>query len=292
MSFDYDAAMSRNLGFVTAEEQARLRAGTVFVCGAGGMGGVVIETLARAGVGALVIADFDTFELSNLNRQILATLDTIGRGKTEVARERLGRLRPDLRLEVHGRDWEARLPEILGRAPVVVNAMDDLRAGLRLYREAAAARATVIDAYTSPLPSVTRVRPQDPRPEARLGYPTNGVPLERVDDAMLAACRLREIEYVLTHSSSMDAVDPALAAEMVAGTRPRFSFAPMVIATGALMAGEAIDALLGRAGGAGCEGYFVNTRRGRLERPRPPWIALPRSFLVRRALARMVRAAD
>jgi hypothetical protein len=292
MSFDYDAAMSRNLGFVTADEQARLRAGSVFVCGAGGMGGVVIEALARAGIGTLVIADFDTFEPSNLNRQILATLDTIGRGKTDVARERLGRLRPDLKLEVHGRDWGTQLAAILARAPVVVNAMDDPRAGLRLYREAARARATVIDAYTSPLPSVTRVGPDDPRPEERLGYPTVGVPLERVDDAHLAACRLREIEYVLTHSSSMDAVDPTLAAEMVAGTRPRFSFAPMVIATGALMAGEAIDALLARGGGAGCEGYFLNTRRARLERPKPPWLALPRGFLVRRALARMGRAAD
>ena len=51
--------------------------------------GVVIETLARAGVGSLVLADFDAFELSNFNRQILATLDTLGRSKTEVARERL-----------------------------------------------------------------------------------------------------------------------------------------------------------------------------------------------------------
>ena len=292
MSFDYAQAMGRNLGFVTAEAQERLRAGRIFVCGAGGMGGVVIETLARAGLGSLVIADFDRFEISNLNRQILATLETLGREKTDVARERLALVRPDLELEVHGREWETALPAILSRTKVVVNAMDDLRAGLRLYREAARAGATVIDAYTSPLPSVTRVGPRDPRPEERLGFPTPGVPLQRIDDAMLASCRMREIEYVLTHSSSMDAVDPTIAAEMVAGRRPRFSFAPMVILTGALMAGEAIDTLLERPGNADCEGYFLDTRRARVERRKPWWIALPRGAMVRAALARMERARD
>lgn len=229
----------------------------------------------------------DVFEVSNLNRQVFATLPEMGRPKTEVAARRLRDIHPAIELTTYGAEWVEQLDRILPRCRVVVNGMDDLLAGLRLYRKAREHGATVIDAYTSPLPSVTRVAPTDPRPEERLGWPTAGVPLERITPAMLDACRRREVEFVLTHSSSIEVVDLALAAEMIAGKRKRFSFAPMVIATGALMAGEAIAALLDRPTRTGCAGYFFNPARARIERPRPSWLVWPRALMVRRFLARM-----
>ena len=69
--FTYQEFTTRNLGFVSAEEQTRLRNASVFVCGTGGMGGSAIMTLIRAGVGRLILADLDAFEVSNLNRQLL-----------------------------------------------------------------------------------------------------------------------------------------------------------------------------------------------------------------------------
>ena len=290
-AFDYRAMTSRNIGFVTEDEQQRLRAGRVFVCGTGGMGGACLQSLARAGVGAFEIADFDSFEVSNLNRQVFCTLDVLGRSKVEVTAERLRGINPAIEVRVHGERWLDDLEGILSRCRVVVNGMDDIAAGVRLYRAARDRGATVIDAYPSTLPSVIVVRPTDPRPEERLRYPTLGVAHDRFTPEMIAACRLAEIEHVLVHSSTADHIAPGVAAEIIAGTRPRISFAPMVITTGNLLAYEAIAALCGRPHAADARGWFLNPHTGRIERPRSAWVAALRRAVVRRSLAGGDRAA-
>ncbi len=73
---------------------ARLAGAVVAVVGLGGVGGYAVEAIARAGVGRLVLVDFDHVVPSNLNRQILATESTLGKGKTEVAAERVAGLHP------------------------------------------------------------------------------------------------------------------------------------------------------------------------------------------------------
>jgi len=284
--FDYAEMTRRNLGFVTDQEQARLRAGRVFVCGAGGMGGACLQSLVRAGVGAVEIADPDVFETSNLNRQVFSSVPDLGQPKVEVTARRLREIHPGIDVVVHGADWVAHLDAILTRCPVVVNAMDDVAAGIRLYR-GARAKATVIDAYTSTLPSVIVVGPGDPRPEERLCYPTVGVAPERWTPEMLMACRTAEIEHVLVHSSTADTLDTAVAAEIITGRRPRISFAPMVITTGNLMAYEVVAALCGRPAGADCRGWFLNPYRARIERPRPAPLAALRRAVVRRWLRRL-----
>ncbi|MFP4295568.1 MAG: ThiF family adenylyltransferase [Halothiobacillaceae bacterium] len=77
---------------------ARLAAARVLVAGLGGVGGACAEALCRAGIGHLTLLDHDTFAPSNLNRQLLATRDVLGRPKAEVAAERLRAIRPDLAL--------------------------------------------------------------------------------------------------------------------------------------------------------------------------------------------------
>lgn len=73
----------------------------VAVFGAGGVGGYVIEALARSGIGALDIIDNDTVSVSNINRQILATTKTVGMPKTEVAKNRVTDINPDIDVRVH-----------------------------------------------------------------------------------------------------------------------------------------------------------------------------------------------
>lgn len=83
-AFDYHRAFARNLGWVTEAEQAILRAKRIAIAGLGGVGGSHILTLTRLGVGAFNIADFDTFDLPNFNRQAGASLRHLGRPKAEV----------------------------------------------------------------------------------------------------------------------------------------------------------------------------------------------------------------
>jgi tRNA A37 threonylcarbamoyladenosine dehydratase len=127
--FSYDEFTTRNIGFVTAAEQQTLRAARVLVIGVGGMGGAAVQSLARTGIGSFAIADIDTFEVSNLNRQVFADLDTVDQHKAEATAARLKRINPEISLEVGGNDWMGHLDDWLARYPVVVNGMDDIGAG-------------------------------------------------------------------------------------------------------------------------------------------------------------------
>jgi molybdopterin/thiamine biosynthesis adenylyltransferase len=288
MTFDYEVFTTRNIGFVTAAEQARLRDGAVFVAGVGGMGGACLASLARAGVGRLGFADIDVFEVSNLNRQVFANLDTVGEEKAAASAAALKRINPDVELEVLGREWTARLPDIAKRYATIVNGCDDVAATVHLYRVARQNGATVIDAYASPLPSVTVVRPNAPVPEERLRYPTRGKAWDALTDAERRGAFLKEIEYVMTHSSSASHVDLQAAAEMAAGKRSRMSFAPMVITAGNLMAYEALQLVMGRPSHTDHRGWFFNPYGPRVERPLPAPVAIAKGFMVRSYLARMM----
>ncbi|MFA6965006.1 ThiF family adenylyltransferase [Bosea sp. (in: a-proteobacteria)] len=286
--FDYATFTTRNIGFVSAQEQERLRDARIFVCGVGGMGGAAFMALVRAGVGHFVIADIDRFETSNLNRQVFATAATLGLGKAQAAAEAARQINPLVEIEVLGAEWIDRLPAIAARCAVLVNGMDDIAAGVQLYREAKRAGATVIDAYMSPLPSVIVVRPDDPRPEERLGFPTLGKDWRAIDEADKRAAMLCEVEHVMLHSRSRHHVDLAIAAEVAAGRRSRMSFAPMVITTGMMMAYEAIALVLGKTSGTDCRGWFFNPHKPAVERPWPAPIAALLRPLVRRALRQMM----
>ena len=263
----YADLTSRNEGFVCAEEQQLLQDAAVFVCGVGGMGGAAVQSLARAGVGRLGLADFDVFEASNLNRQLFASTDTLGREKTEATVEALERINPGMGLRTWGSEWMEELDEILSCHDVVVNGMDDTRAAITLYRAARRKGVTVVDAFVSPSPSVFVVRPDDPTPEEWLGFPTRGRALDTIRDGDLAMALLLELSYVAAVSRGLSRMPTALVAEILRGERPRPSFAPVVAISGNLMAQEAIGALLGRPSGAGPRGYFLDLETGRIERP-------------------------
>ncbi|QOZ72362.1 HesA/MoeB/ThiF family protein [Bradyrhizobium arachidis] len=287
MNFDYYSFTGRNLGFIDEREQQLLRQARVFVCGVGGMGGAAFMALARAGVGKFVIADIDRFEVSNLNRQVFAFADEVGREKADVAAEAARRINPTIEIDVLGESWTSELSGIAERCPVIVNGMDDIAAGVHLYRTARDAAATVIDAYMSPLPSVIVVRPDDPRPEERLNYPTRNKDWREISEADRRAAMLAEIEHVMLHSSSRNYVDLEIAGEVAAGRRSRMSFAPMVISTGMLMAYEAIALIIGRKSGTDCRGWFLNPHRPAIEKPRNAIVAALMRPLVRRAIAEL-----
>lgn len=97
---DYAAAVSRNIGWLTSAEQQRLRSARVAVAGLGGVGGAHVLTMARLGIGALNMADFDHFEIHNFNRQAGAFVSTVGRPKAEVTAEMARDVNPDADLRV------------------------------------------------------------------------------------------------------------------------------------------------------------------------------------------------
>lgn len=278
--FNYEEFVTRNLGFITEEEQTKLRNSTVFIPGVGGMGGAALACLARCGVGKFIIADIDTFEISNFNRQIFANLDTVGESKAEVSRQALLKINPELQLEVWGGDWPDRLSEILPKVDLVINGCDDVRATLFLMRAARDHGKTVIDAFAATLPNVYVVKPVDPRPEEFLKFPTLGLRPEGLTDVMIKECSGLEMEYVLTHSSTSEHVVIKYAAEMISGKRKRISLAPMVWGTGIMMSYEALKILLNKKTSADYRGIFWNPWKMRIEKPLMfPFSVIKRSFV-------------
>lgn len=90
MSVDtFRGRYDRNFNTLSHEEQEKLADARVLVIGLGGLGGGVCEMLARTGVGHLIVADGDTFEVSNLNRQLLSREDLIGKSKAQSAADRI-----------------------------------------------------------------------------------------------------------------------------------------------------------------------------------------------------------
>ncbi|QGU32287.1 HesA/MoeB/ThiF family protein [Thermochromatium tepidum] len=108
------------------EGQERLRASSVLVAGLGGLGSPVALYLAAAGVGRLLLADFDRVELSNLQRQILHTTDRLGLPKTESARRALQAIAPNVELiSVDAPLTPETLPELVGDVDLVVDGCDN-----------------------------------------------------------------------------------------------------------------------------------------------------------------------
>jgi len=121
------ARYGRNMGTIGPEGQAALLRATVGVVGLGGLGGYVVEVLARMGVGTLILIDDDVFEDHNLNRQLLGTLRTLGIEKAQAACQRVAQVNAAVEPICHAlRLTEDNLPELLGRADVVVDALDRL----------------------------------------------------------------------------------------------------------------------------------------------------------------------
>lgn len=184
----------------------RLAAARVAVFGVGGVGGYVVEALVRSGVGALDLIDSDTVDATNLNRQIIATVDAIGRSKVEVAAERVASINPSCVVRAHQCFF---LPETAGQFDFaafdyVVDAVDTVSAKIALVEAAFAAGVPIVssmgagnkldptafrvaDIYETSVDPLARVMRRELRrrgiPSLKVVYSTE-LPLVPADDDM------------------------------------------------------------------------------------------------------------
>ena len=124
----------------------KLAASRVAVFGVGGVGGFAVEALARSGIGALDLIDSDTVAPSNINRQIIALQDTVGKYKVDVAAERVKSINPDCRIKAHRIFY---LPETAGEFDFseydyIIDAIDTVSGKLMLVEAASAAKTPII----------------------------------------------------------------------------------------------------------------------------------------------------
>jgi molybdopterin/thiamine biosynthesis adenylyltransferase len=134
----------RNIPAISVDQQARLLASGAAVVGLGGLGGHVIECLARLGVGRILGVDGDSFVESNLNRQVLATGETLGESKAEQARIRVSAVNPAVEFVAYVSSFQDLAPGALGGAGVVLDCLDSIPARRDLAALCAAAGLPLI----------------------------------------------------------------------------------------------------------------------------------------------------
>lgn len=200
------------LGSAAMEKLVRSR---VAVFGVGGVGGYVCEALARSGVGALDLIDKDKVALSNINRQIIATRETVGREKTDVMRERILSINPDAVVRVYSCFF---LPENADRFPFgeydyVVDAVDTVTAKIELVMRAKDAGVPVISSMGAGNKlDASAFRLADI-------YETKVCPLARV---MRRELKKRNVEHLKVVYSEEEPVTPAYAAANLQEEGERF----------------------------------------------------------------------
>lgn len=229
---------SRTESLLGPEAMDRLGKSRVAVFGLGGVGGYVVEALARSGVGALDLIDKDVVDESNINRQILALTSTLGRPKTDVAAERVKDIAPDCRVTTHQTFF---LPETkdefdFSQYDYVVDAIDTVTGKLLLIECAKEAGVPVISA----MGAGNKLDPTGFR-VCDL-FATNFDGLARI---MRKECRKRGIDSLKVVWSDEDPLAPADAEESDPGRRSTpgsVAFVPSV--AGLILAGEVVKDLI------------------------------------------------
>ena len=123
----YEHRYDRNMNTFSLAEFAKLKESKVCVIGCGGIGGYVIEMLARIGIGTIVVVDGDEFDETNLNRQLFCDEHNLGSSKAEAAKDRIGRVNSEVNVTaVKDYITEENCCRIISGCDIVVEALDNM----------------------------------------------------------------------------------------------------------------------------------------------------------------------
>ena len=129
---------SRTISLIGKERFEKLQKSTIAVYGIGGVGSYVVEGLVRSGIGHIILIDKDIISVTNINRQIHATLDTVGKDKTEIMKQRILSINPDIKIETYNaskiKNGEENL--IDKNIDYVVDAVDTITTKIKLIEKA------------------------------------------------------------------------------------------------------------------------------------------------------------
>ena len=137
---------SRTVSLIGEENFMKLQKARVAVFGIGGVGGFVVEALARGGIGTLDLIDRDTVSISNMNRQIIALTSTLGRYKAEIAAERAKEINPDIKVNVYNTFYtpETAVDFDFSQYDYIVDAVDTVTAKIELVMQAEKTHTPII----------------------------------------------------------------------------------------------------------------------------------------------------
>lgn len=225
-----------------SEAMEKLAAARVAVFGTGGVGGYVTEALARSGIGEFDLIDNDTISITNINRQIIATMKTLGQYKVDVLKERILDINPEARVHVYKCFFLPGSGDFIpfGKCSYVVDAVDTVTAKIHIIMTAKKAGIPVISSMgAGNKTEASRFRVADI-------YDTKVCPLAKVMRHELKKRGVKELKVVysdeppVTCQTTQDGQMEGKAGRMVPGS---VAFVPSV--AGLVIAGEVVKDLSG-----------------------------------------------
>lgn len=130
--------LAREELLIGEENVKKLTTSTVAIFGCGGVGSYAVEGLARAGIGKFVLVDNDTVDITNINRQLIADTTTIGKDKVEIEKERILKINPNAKVEIHKEFYNEQNNNKLVKEnyDYIVDAIDSVKSKLLLIKTA------------------------------------------------------------------------------------------------------------------------------------------------------------
>ena len=223
---------TRTRMLIKEEGIEKLKASKVLVIGLGGVGGYVVEALARAGVGCIGLVDNDTIKESNLNRQILATKESIGKLKTDVAKERILSINPSCEIKTYSETYPNKDIDI-ENYDYIADAIDTITSKIALVKEAGEKGVKII----SSLSTGNRI---EGTYYVKDIYKTENCPMAKVMRKKLKEAGIKKLKVVWSPDGSMkDSETLEEAGRHIPGS---ISYIPAI--AGLTIAGEIIRDLL------------------------------------------------
>ena len=225
---------SRTELLIGKENLEKLKNSKVAIFGIGGVGSFVLEALARAGIGNFILVDKDNVDLSNLNRQIIATRKTVGKPKVEVAKERILEINPNAEVEIYKEFFMPETEGILDSTiSYVVDAIDTVTAKIELVKRAQELNIPIIS-------SMGTGNKLDPTKfEVSDIYKTSVCPLAKVMRKELKARKIKKLKVVYSKELPIKVARNEEVIKQIPGS---ISFVPSV--AGLIVAGEVIKDII------------------------------------------------
>ncbi len=231
---DRKEIFQRTEALLGSDGMERLKNARVAVFGVGGVGGYAVEALARSGVGGIDVIDSDTVSLSNINRQIIATMNTVGMPKVEAAKERILSINPECKVTTHNIFY---LPETADRFDFtqydyVIDAVDTVTAKLKIIETAKACGVPVI----SSMGAGNKLDPT--KLEVADIYKTSVCPLARVMRRELKKRGIEKLRVVYSTEEAVQSKGDCEKDEHKRSVPASVAFVPSV--AGLIIAGEVV----------------------------------------------------
>ena len=234
-----DDRFSRTEMLIGNEGMEKLKDAKVAIFGIGGVGSFVCEGLARSGVGNFILIDYDRIDESNINRQLIATADTIGKCKVDLMRERILQINPNANVEVHKEFYmaDSQTDIITEDLSYAVDCVDTIMAKIAIICKCDAIGVPVIS-------SMGTGNKLDPTMfEVADIYDTTVCPLAKIMKKDLRKRGIEKLKVVYSKEHPINTNDCAINRDRKYKVKGSISFVPSV--AGLIIAGEVIKDIVG-----------------------------------------------